>query len=111
VYHDAVGCLHPVLDPNWLVEQAEACYAYHTKSASDALILHEGIVLILFLALSIAVAADSVSQSYVGKTLYKSVEQLIKLKLASEVSSLEHVLIALLAVCFPLCSAVMQILT
>lgn len=105
VYHDAVGFLHPILNPKWLAEQAEACYADNNKSTSDTSILHEDTILILFLAISIALAAESVSQSYVGKTLYENVEHLIKLKLASEVSSPDHVLIALLAVYFPLCSA------
>jgi hypothetical protein len=105
VYHEVIGRLHPILDPKRLVEQAEACYVFHSKPTSDASILHEDTILILYLALSIALAAEPVSQSYVGKTLYKGVEHLVKLKLASEVSSLDHVLIALLAVSLPSCSA------
>ncbi|EUC28755.1 hypothetical protein COCCADRAFT_30046 [Bipolaris zeicola 26-R-13] len=97
VYHNVIGRLHPILDPKRLVEQAEACYVFHSKPTSDASILHEDTILILYLALSIALAAEPASQSHVGKTLYKGVEHLIKLKLASEVSSLDHVLIALLA--------------
>ncbi|KAJ6279570.1 hypothetical protein J3E71DRAFT_393591 [Bipolaris maydis] len=97
VYHNVIGCLHPILDPKRLVEQAEACYVFHSKPTSDASILHEDTILILYLALSIALAAEPASQSHIGKTLYKGVEHLIKLKLASEVSSLDHVLIALLA--------------
>ncbi|EUC42269.1 hypothetical protein COCMIDRAFT_29081 [Bipolaris oryzae ATCC 44560] len=97
VYHNVIGRLHPILDPKRLVEQAEACYLFHSKPTSDASILHEDTILILYLALSIALAAEPASQSHVGKTLYKGVEHLVKLKLASEVSSLDHVLIALLA--------------
>lgn len=102
VYHDVIGRLHPILDPRRLARQAEACYVNQPKSMSDGAILQEDTILIVFLALSIALAAESVSQSTVGKTLYKSVEHLIKLKLASDVSSLDHVLIALLAVCVPI---------
>lgn len=105
VYHNVIGRLHPILDPKRLVEQAEACYVFHSKPTSDASILHEDTILILYLALSIALAAEPASQSHVGKTLYKGVEHLIKLKLASEVSSLDHVLIALLAVSLPFYSA------
>ncbi|KAH8707127.1 hypothetical protein GQ44DRAFT_777517 [Phaeosphaeriaceae sp. PMI808] len=97
VYHDIVGQLHPILDLKRLIQQAEACYTNNRRSLSEPCIIQDNTVIILFLALAIALSAETVSQSYIGKTIYKSVEHLIKLKLASEVSSLDHVLIALLA--------------
>jgi hypothetical protein len=98
VYQEVIGHLHPILNFQGLIEQAEASYMPHRRSPSDPLTIQDDTILILFLALAIALAAETGSQSYVGMTLYKSVEHLIKLKLASEVSSLDHVLIALLAV-------------
>lgn len=101
VYHDVVGRLHPILDPKCVVEQAEACYTLNNRSAPKVTALREENFLILYLVLSIALSAEAASPMYVGKALYKSVENLIKLHLACEVSTLDHVLIALLAVCHP----------
>lgn len=98
VYQEVMGQLHPIVDLKRLIDLAEACYNQNPKIAPDWSILQENTVLILFLALIIGLTAETVSQSYVAKTLYKSIEHLVKLKLASEVSSVDQVLVALLAV-------------
>lgn len=104
VYQGVIGHLHPVLDIKGLIERAKACYMqagtdHDPTRAFDASSTQENTILILFLVLAIALCAETVSQSYVGKTLYKSVQYLIKVKLASEVSCSDHVVIAFLTVC------------
>ncbi|PVI02993.1 hypothetical protein DM02DRAFT_726784 [Periconia macrospinosa] len=102
VYHDVIGNLHPFVDINHLKEQVEALYIRPgtDKAATrtfERMCTQENTVLILFLVLSIALSAETVSQSITGKTLYQGVQHLVKLKIASEVSNLDDVEVVLLA--------------
>lgn len=100
VFQDVVGNLHPVLKSKRIIEEAEACYAArNSRSIAEPKEIEENATLLLFLTLAIALTAESVSQSIVGQTLYRSIEPLVKMKLTTEVCSPDDVLVALLVVC------------
>jgi hypothetical protein len=102
VYQEVIGDLHPIVDTKRLVEQVEICYALagmeQDPRHGEGSIIDEN-TLILCLALSIAFAAETVTQSRTGKTLYNSLQNIIKIRVASRVTSLKHVIITLLLVC------------
>lgn len=105
VYQDAIGEIHPICDIASLVEQTEAFYNTSDtdaewRSYADPL-NEENNLLIVNLAISIALLAESGSQSEMGKALFESCRDLINAKLAVPATGIKSVTVVLLAVSVP----------
>ncbi|KAH8679199.1 hypothetical protein BGZ61DRAFT_535619 [Ilyonectria robusta] len=101
VYQDAIGEIHPICDIASLVEQTEAFYNTSDtdaewRSYADPL-NEENNLLIVNLAISIALLAESGSQSELGKALFESCRDLINAKLAAPATGIKSVTVVLLA--------------
>lgn len=102
VYHNVIGELHPICDIEHLIKQTEI---YYRRSDSEMSIMasqntpiDEDDLLMVNLAISIALSAESGSSSEAGKTIYDNCSEIIKSKLVSPTPDIKNVTIVLLVV-------------
>lgn len=102
VYHNVIGELHPICDIEHLIKQTET---YYKRSNSETSILaspnipiDEDDLLMVNLAITIALSAESGTSLDAGKTIYDNCSEIIKSKLASPAADTKHVAIVLLVV-------------
>ncbi|KAL6244791.1 hypothetical protein RBB50_008319 [Rhinocladiella similis] len=100
VYHNVIGELHPICDIEHLIKQTEI---YYRRSDSEMSIMasqntpiDEDDLLMVNLAISIALSAESGSSSEAGKTIYDNCSEIIKSKLVSPTPDIKNVTIVLL---------------